>query len=365
MKKILIVGNSFFPEKSPRSYRTTELAKEFAKQGHDVTVLIPKNNKIHKRLEKDYNLIIRDLGYCKYKDIETNKGSKLVILFKRILRRGLDYFFHFPNIQWAFKVRNALKKEGYYDLLITIAYPHPIHWGTALMWNKQRIASVWAADCGDPFMGSKNDTFKKMFYFKYVEKYWCRKTNYIVVPIEEAKKSYYPEFQDKIRVIPQGFTFPKLNRKKTANKNMITFVYSGTISPYRHYYIPFFELLNSMTTDFKFIVFTKEEHIYRKYLKNIHDKVEIHKYIERDKLLNKLMDADFLIYFPYQDNSQRSLKLIDYTYSGTPVLSYKGKSDDITFHQFLNRNFQNKLILTKIDQYKIENVCNQFLKLIS
>ena len=41
-KRILIVGRTFFPEQSPRSFRTTELAKEFARQGHQVEVLLPQ-----------------------------------------------------------------------------------------------------------------------------------------------------------------------------------------------------------------------------------------------------------------------------------------------------------------------------------
>ena len=38
-KKILLVSNGFYPEISPRSYRATELAKEFYRQGHEVTVI--------------------------------------------------------------------------------------------------------------------------------------------------------------------------------------------------------------------------------------------------------------------------------------------------------------------------------------
>ena len=38
-KRILLVSNGFFPEISPRSYRVTELAKEFYRQGHNVTVI--------------------------------------------------------------------------------------------------------------------------------------------------------------------------------------------------------------------------------------------------------------------------------------------------------------------------------------
>jgi len=38
MTKILIVSNAFYPEISPRSFRTTELAKELSRQGHKDTL---------------------------------------------------------------------------------------------------------------------------------------------------------------------------------------------------------------------------------------------------------------------------------------------------------------------------------------
>jgi hypothetical protein len=43
-KKILIISRSFYPMNSPRSFRTTELAKEMASNGHDITLLLPYNN---------------------------------------------------------------------------------------------------------------------------------------------------------------------------------------------------------------------------------------------------------------------------------------------------------------------------------
>ena len=100
-KKILIIGNSFFPEKSPRSIRTTELAKEFAKQGHQVTVMVPREEKDHSEFEKNYNITIKDLGHHNF-EINITSGSKIIKLLKRGLRRGLDLFFHYPNIIWMF-----------------------------------------------------------------------------------------------------------------------------------------------------------------------------------------------------------------------------------------------------------------------
>jgi hypothetical protein len=65
--------------------------------------------------------------------------------------------------------------ESGYDLLISIAAPHSIHWGIA--WARKDgspIAGIWIADCGDPFMGKENDTFRPPFYFRYLEKWFCQ-----------------------------------------------------------------------------------------------------------------------------------------------------------------------------------------------
>ena len=52
-KKILLVSSAFYPEISPRSFRATELAKEFCRRGHDVTV-------ISKFREHDYSDILNE-----------------------------------------------------------------------------------------------------------------------------------------------------------------------------------------------------------------------------------------------------------------------------------------------------------------
>ena len=60
--KILIISGAFYPQNNPRSFRTTELSKEFAKQGHQVTVYVPKDNREHVKFEKEYGVTIKDLG---------------------------------------------------------------------------------------------------------------------------------------------------------------------------------------------------------------------------------------------------------------------------------------------------------------
>lgn len=167
----MIVSRSFYPMNSPRSHRTTELTKELARQGHVVTVLTPKKSE-HVVFEQENNFSIHDLGQPKWKDVSLS-GKGIGLMLKRVLRRGLCIALEYPNLEYYFKVKRVLKKKRkakeHYDILISIAVPYPIHWGVAAVWKKKNnIADIWVADCGDPFMGQENDTFKPAFYFKYV-----------------------------------------------------------------------------------------------------------------------------------------------------------------------------------------------------
>ncbi|MBK8600716.1 MAG: hypothetical protein IPN80_09370 [Flavobacterium sp.] len=130
------------------------------------------------------------------------------------MNRSSQQLISYPDIELMFMVKNALKKEaGFYDLLISVAVPHSIHWGTAWARTKSRpLATKWVADCGDPFMGAIHDSFKKVFYFKYLEKWFCRKADYIAVPKIMMKENYYPEFRDKVIEISQGFKFEEVVR---------------------------------------------------------------------------------------------------------------------------------------------------------
>ena len=134
-RKILIVSRSFYPENSPRANRTTELAKEFARQGHNVTVLTPKKEPIHAVFEKEYNVKIKNLGRPKWKSPNFGK-SKGGNFLTRAIYRLLSLGFEYPNIELFFLVNKALQKEKGYDLLISIAVPYPVHWVVAKIWIK-------------------------------------------------------------------------------------------------------------------------------------------------------------------------------------------------------------------------------------
>ena len=88
MKRILIISGSFYPENSPRSFRTTELAKELAAQDHDVTVYFPQNGYDYSNFASESNLTIKNMGDLRYNNISI-RGNRLSSLFRRGLARFL------------------------------------------------------------------------------------------------------------------------------------------------------------------------------------------------------------------------------------------------------------------------------------
>src|SRR6056297_1629532 len=97
-KKILIVSRSFYPMNSPRSFRTTELAKEFARQGHKVTVLTPREEPVHANFEQEYGVNIENLGQPGWKPIEI-KGKGLMYWLRRGFKRISKLLIEYPDIE--------------------------------------------------------------------------------------------------------------------------------------------------------------------------------------------------------------------------------------------------------------------------
>jgi glycosyltransferase involved in cell wall biosynthesis len=363
-KKILIVSASFYPEISPRSFRTTELAKEFSKQGHDVTVCFPTKGKDYSLFEIENNLKINSLGQLKWKAVNL-KGSRIELIVRRAIRRGLQLLFEWPDIELMFKVSRILKAENGYDLLLSIAVPYPIHWGVALAWrDDRRIAECWVADCGDPYMGDTTDSFRKLFYFKYLEKWFCRKADFITVPFDGARSAYYPEFHDKIRIIPQGFQLDNLNIPEYKKAfDFPVFAYAGGFIPGKRDPGRLLDFLSKCKRRFKFVVYTSKEGILLPAKKSLKDMLEIREIIPREKLLIVLSEMDFLINFDNNTPTQLPSKLIDYSITGRPVLNINSETDLSVLLEFMDGNYSKKMNLEPPVNYDIRVVAEKFIRL--
>ncbi len=365
-KKILVVSRSFYPEISPRSFRTTELVKEMCRQGHEVTLITLKNDAYHLQTEKEFGVTIKTMGTLNFKPFNFFPGLKIMTLFTRAINRGMMLLFDYPEIELLFKVKKALKNERGYDLMISVAAPHSVHWGVAWARTKTHsIATTWVADCGDPYMGTILDSFKKLFYFKYIEKWFCRKADYISIPKIMMRENYYPEFQPKIVEIPQGFRFDEFQPSKKEVKNPVpTFAFAGTFIRTVRNPTSLLQYLSTIEKDFKFIVYTQTPGLVTPFQPILKDKLEIRNYIPRLELLKELSTMDFLVNISYDPVHQAPSKLIDYYLTGRPTLSsFNNDFDNKTVLEFLDGNYSGAFRYDNIDQYRIENVCQSFIKL--
>jgi len=355
---ILIISQCYFPKKSPRANRTTQLACELVRQGHDVIVMLPDlNEEFYRTCTEQTGVKFKNLGVQRFK---RSQSQHLIV---RIAMRLFQLLFEFPDVQLVWLIKKALKHESGYDMLITITVPHPNHWGVAAAIKRNRnLCTTWAADCGDPFMGCKTDTFSKLFYFKYVEKNWCKKCDFIVVPEASSIDGYFAEFHSKIKIIPQGFALDEVTLKPYSGNNVPTFGYAGALALHFRNPIPLLDLLCTLDFDFKFIVYTECD-ILNNHLEKLNGKLEIRNYIPRQELLHVLGQMDFLINFDNNTSVQTPSKLIDYALVKRPVLSIGNKLNETDLLQFLKGDYTNKMVLPDINKYDIRIIAKQFTDL--
>ncbi len=342
--------------------RATELAKYFASLGHEVILYGTLGNYNYNDFCKQTGVVVKDQK--RHLAEENSDGNITLNIIDRIMIKLFHKILEYPNIEYLWKIPQILKKENNIDLLITVAHPFPIHWGAAIAKSrlKAQFPKVWISDCGDPYMG--NTVIKYPFYFKYIEKYWARKTDYITIPIEESRKGYYPEFQSKIKIIPQGFDFTSSKIVKEFQHNSIpTFAYAGAVYPGYRDPSRFLDYLCTLSIDFKFIVYTRDFNFYKKYKEILKEKLELRNYIPREELLYELSKMDFLINLLNSESIQSPSKLIDYFLTKRPILDISSAFKELdNFQCFLNRDYQNQHNCQNVEQYNIINVGNKFLK---
>lgn len=367
--KILIVSGCFYPEVTPRAFRTTELACELSRRGHDVTVIAPLHGDGYDALQQN-TTPMQLINIQKSWRFLRPSNNRLINLGVRIVNRSLNLFVDYPTIELKYKVARMLRqlKDQTFDLLISIAQPHAIHWGVDVALRRNpSLAKTWVADCGDPYMGCKTDTFKKPFYFKYLEKSFCRRCDFVTVPIAEAIPSYYPEFHDKIKVIPQGFDFSAFideHPVEPTNEHP-TFVFAGTFIPGIRDPRPLLNWLATQTeVEFRFHIFTGSRELVKEYQSKLGEKLIIHSFVPRTQLLGFMKACDFLVNLENGTAVQSPSKLIDYSLCRRPILSLNSNDMNyIALEEFLRGDYHRQLPPLDIAPYDIRNVTNQFLSL--
>jgi hypothetical protein len=366
-KKILIVTHGFHPEQSPRAFRATELAKEFCRQGHEVTVMAPERSNMGDLLN-EFPITFVSLGQLKWKIFNFKSQGGLGKIYNKVVNRTMPLLFEYPMIELIPKIKKIFdSNHNSYDILISVAVPYPIHWGIAAIWKsklKSKIG-IWVADCGDPYCLQENDTFRPPFYFQWIEKWFMRKADYITVPTQNSFKAYFPEFYSKLKVIPQGFRFQDIEKKETINDGIVRFGYGGVFMPGIRDPREFIEFLISLPQKilFEFHVFTNSPQFVKPYILS-DTRIIVHNPVNRKALLETLSSFNFVVNFANQGSAQTPSKLIDYAIIDKPILNIvTGSLNRQSVEEFLNGDYVQSLKIENIDNYRIENVIQSFINL--
>ena len=358
---ILIISGYFYPENTPRSFRTTELVKQLICNGHQVKLIIPERYTDYSDFQKLYPI---EMAF--YKKCEGTRRFTGLSLLDRIIYRFLDQFLEYPHYSIMGALKPLLRKEvKVYDLLITIAVPHPIHWVVGKEYEKgHKLAKKWVADCGDPFMLSESRGYRPQPYFKNFETRWCRLCDYITVPTKTSYKGYYPEFWDKIKVIPQAFNFDEIVRGEYKPHTVPTFAFSGAFIPGRRDPRPILRYLVSTGQEFKAYFYTQQKALLAEFIDVLGDKLVVKDYVPRLELLKFLSTMDFLLNIENGVVAQTPSKLIDYGLTGRPILSLNSmKLNTDLLNQFMKGDYSNQYVVEDINRYNIKIVAKQFTDL--
>lgn len=375
--KIAIVTAYYYPLNVPRAFRATELAREFARMGHVVTVynainvLDAEGNLLSKECMYPDNLVLKNLGVYHWRQTNKKNSIKLPFYINKAFNyfKKITYYFSTNNwLQFYARFNKILYFDDKYDLLISIGLPFAVHWGVSNKIYGRNVADCYIADYGDPF-SKYNKSIKVAKYFSWIEKRAIDKFDYITIPIEKAVGSYtWLKERDKIRVIPQGFNFEEIKLGQYSQNEQITFAYAGLFYSDIRNPKSFLDFLCECDFDFRFIIYTDINVVdsymcIMPYIKKLGRKIILRPVIPRVDLIYQLSMMDFLININNAASNQNPSKLIDYSLTKRPIFSLSQDSFETErFLNFCKRTYDSRDLLN-IEAYNIKNVARQYMSL--
>lgn len=375
-KRILIVGYHFYPQNTPRAFRTYELVREFTRRGIEVDLILP-NKEIflgYSRALGKFNLLnIEYLGDNRsFKKISLADSLKLDNYFRNIAKQIYRYFNPFAEtrsyINLVYKYLRCHNVR--YDLILAIAHPFSTLVGTAKAIRHNDILEecpVKVAEYSDPF--TLRSTMKILPLYRILDKWIANTFDYISIPTEKAVSSYIKlKTADRIKVIPQGFDFSEVKLDVYNENSIPSFGYAGVFYEKIRNPEVFFNYLLTLEYDFRFYLFTSSSNMdtkifIDKYKDRLQEKLVLFYDIPRLDLIKKLSILDFLINIDNTSNNQVPSKIIDYALAKRPMYSFSQHNFDAKeFQRFIEGDYE-KSLFVDIAQYDIRNIADQFLYL--
>lgn len=369
---VVIISSFFYPRVHPRSFRATELAKEFSKQGHKVDVITMNtvDDFDYEDFEKKYSIKIEHLSIFKTDGTAEAAGkTNASKWWYKIFRFCISYFFCGYMFKYTYQIYNALINKRCLqeaDMVIALSTPFYIHYAFSKYIKKKGKKFVAIADSGDPFYYSKQG--KLAFWFKYIEKNVYKQMDYLTIPTVNAIPLYTPLIPEgKIKIIPQGFDMSNLNLYHGGFGSKIRIAYAGVF--YWDIRNPefIFKYLDECHYDYELNLYMRYkdarfEQVVQKY-PNFKKRLNINYNVPHDDLIYELSTMHFLLNIENLSNTQIPSKLIDYGMTNRPILSCNEINfSDKVINKFMNGIYDDRFIVN-IDDYNIVNIVKKIMQL--
>lgn len=374
-KRILIVSNFLYPEITPRAGRTTELAREFARRGYAVTLVVPNKQAYH-----DQPLDVEGVTVL-YGDSPiapegaANARKKLRRFIPGWAMRAILYFWNHEF--WAKYdkgvERRLMRLDGDFDMLMSISYPVAIHRAVmrAFARNPRLTARCRIAEFSDPPMrGEYNSSFFPAYgcFLRRMGRFFDR----FVIPVENAMPCYLKyKPREEIAVIPQGFDNSGVRVREYRPHSRPTFAYAGRFYRNTRNPRPLFEHLASLDRDFEFVLYLIDvEPYFADMIEELRGKVKgtitVRPALPRNELIHELSAMDFVVNHQFSYSTATPSKLIDYALADRPVFSFSPvEFDTALLDRFLNGDYSGGLTLPPIGDYDIRNIGDKFEALMA
>ena len=368
--KINIVTASYPPLIHPRSFRASELAKEFVRLGHDVTVtnITVVDGFEYEKESKETGVKIINLPLYRH-SIQDSVDNKVRFQgIREFVSPITEYFLAGQLFNKSAKLTKLLNFPKDLDLVISLSVPFMNILGVSRYLEKHRPNShmMAIADSGDPFYYSKQ--YKKAPYFKGIEQRAYKQYDYLTIPTENAIPLYnklMPE--SRIKVIPQAFNMRDVKRFEGDRGKVTKFAYAGVF--YSDIRNPefMFSFLNEWDEDYEFHVYMRyKDEFFLNLMKrydNLSKHTIINKAVPREELIYELSKMHFLVNIENLSNTQMPSKLIDYGISLRPIFSCNANSfSEEKFANFLHGNYDGAYPVD-LSRYDVANVAQRFLNL--
>lgn len=366
--KIHIITGHFYPQLHPRAFRANELALEFVRRGHQVTVTncwtikgfdyegYTKENGIDE---------IRNLNFFNTTAEGANGVSTKPSKLKKTINFLKEYLIAGGVLPRAHKMAGLLNISDDTDLVIALSTPFTCLLGLSWYIKRKGKFFVTIADSGDPFYYSKQ--YSKAPWFKVLERGVYERFDFLTIPTENAIPLYSQLIDEKkIKIIPQGFRMDNLNLYKGSFDGSVRIAYAGVF--YRDIRNPefLFHYLAQSGKEYELYLFMRNRDMlideYLEKYPSLKGKIKVSS-LPHDELLYELSRMHFLVNIENLSNTQIPSKLIDYGMAGRPIFSCNEKTfSKEKMDRFMNGDYTGKFEVD-VQRYNIRRIAEEFLEL--